>query len=269
MTKAIENLTIDEVMTLYQFGMSTPEILIMECKNFTQLSYNNPKLKEYLDRINNILIRQKQLGIVSLSCRDKDFPKSLLNIGEDCPPVIHCTGNIDLLKRTDNIAIIGARAADKQGNAIAYKLGHKYGQIGKVIVSGLALGCDTSAHYGCLDVGGATIAIVGSGLDICHPKENKPLEQMILQQGGLLISEQIIGVKANPTRLIARNRLQAAMSHIVILAQCPIQSGSLHTMNFARKYGRECLAATFPYRTDKNAGNYALIDSGQANPLVI
>ena len=109
------------------------------------------------------------------------------------------------------------------------------------MVSGLALGCDAAAHRGCLDVKGGTIAIVGNGLDITHPRENKVLEDSILRNDGLMLSEQTIGVKANPTRLVARNRLQAALSEAVILAQCPAQSGSLHTMRFARKYGRESL----------------------------
>ncbi|MDE7420958.1 MAG: DNA-protecting protein DprA [Muribaculaceae bacterium] len=63
------------------------------------------------------------------------------------------------------------------------------------------------------------------------------------------MSEQPFGVKANPTRLVARNRLQAAMSKAVILAQCPEKSGSLHTMRFARKYGKEALAVKFPVMT--------------------
>ena len=136
-----------------------------------------------------------------------------------------------------------------------------------MIVSGLALGCDASAHRGCLDAGGATIAIVGSGLNICHPRENKSLEEAILGNGGLLLSEQVIGTKANPTRLVARNRLQAALSDAVILAQCPAQSGSLHTMRFARQYHKKSLAATFPHRADANAGNYALIDANLAKPI--
>ena len=78
--------------------------------------------------------------------------------------------------------------------------------------------------------------IMTSGLDIVHPKENAPLQQRILENGGLILSEQPWGVKANPTRLIARNRLQAALSNTVVLAECPEQSGSMHTMRFARKY---------------------------------
>lgn len=199
--------------------------------------------------------------LVNISCHDEGFPKRLLAIGEDCPSVIYCRGNVALLHSEKTVAIIGARAADKEGCDKAYQLGAEFARKGYVVVSGLALGCDTAAHRGCLDVGGATIAIVGSGLDITHPRENKALEQAILDSGGLLLSEQPLGVKANPTRLIARCRLQAALSDIVILAQCPARSGSLHTMRFARKYGKESFAAVYSRRTEANAGNYILIDN--------
>lgn len=183
--------------------------------------------------------------------------------------MIHLKGNISLLSEEKAVAIIGARAADKEGNDAAYKLGRKYAGEGNVIVSGLALGCDAAAHRGCLDVDGKTIAIVGNGLDICHPRENKVLEQEILAKDGLMLSEQPYGVKANPTRLVARNRLQAALSEAVILAQCPERSGSLHTMRFARKYRRHSLAVDFPKPTPANAGNRQLLADRLAQPVKI
>lgn len=213
--------------------------------------------------------------MISYVWTDSEFPDRLCRIGSDCPPIIHLKGNSGLLREEKAVAIIGARAADKQGNEAGYKLGKKFAQVGNVIVSGLALGCDTSAHKGCLDVGGRTIAIVGNGLDICHPKENKWLEQRIVKEDGLMMSEQPFGVKANPTRLVSRNRLQAAMSQSVILAQCPEKSGSLHTMRFARKYGKESLAVKFLVVTPANKGNHNLLTqldfNGKylANPLFL
>ena len=136
-----------------------------------------------------------------------------------------------------------------------------------MIVSGLAIGCDKAAHEGCLSVGGKTIAIVASGLDITHPKENVPLQKRILESDGLLLSEQVIGTRANGARLVARNRLQAALSKTVILAQCPEHSGSMHTMRFARKYRKNCLAVDFATQTNCNSGNKKLIEEGLANPL--
>lgn len=263
----MDKLNIDEVMALQMLSMPTSKILKTDLVAFERLYAENPRLEEYIDKANNILDRQEAQGIISISCQDADFPTRLLAIGNDCPAVLHCKGNINLLKREKAVAIIGARAADKEGNTKAYQLAVDYAKDGNVIVSGLALGCDAAAHRGCLDAGGETIAIVGNGLDLCHPRENKSLEEAILSAGGLLLSEQVIGTKANPTRLVARNRLQAALSDAVILAQCPAQSGSLHTMRFARQYHKKSLAATFHHRTDANAGNYALLNANLAKPI--
>ena len=131
-----------------------------------------------------------------------------------------------------------------------------------MIVSGLALGCDSSAHIGCLDARGKTIAIVGSGLDIVHPRENIALQKRILENGGLILSEQPIEVKASPRTLVQRNRLQSGLSETVILAQCPAESGSLHTMRFARKYRKKSLAVKYAKRNEANAGNFNLIEPG-------
>lgn len=263
----MNKLNIDEVLALHQLGLPTSQILKTDLDAFNKLYDEHPEMDEWLEKINDKLDRQERMGIVSLSCQDRDFPARLLAIGDDCPAAIHCKGNLALLTSEKAVAIIGARSADKEGNTKAYQLGADYARDGYVIVSGLALGCDTAAHRGCLAARGGTIAIVGNGLDICHPRENKPLEEAILAGGGLMLSEQMIGVKANPTRLVARNRLQAALSDAVILAQCPAQSGSLHTMCFARKYGKQSLAATYPRRTEVNAGNYALLDTNQAKPI--
>lgn len=265
-------LTIDEVLALQYFGMDNFEILKMHLDNFEKLLDVHTRLEECLDKANSVLDRQESAGVISFVWTDPEFPENLRGIGSDCPPIIHLKGNMDLLTEDTSVAIIGARAADKEGNEVAYRLGKKLAKEGNIIVSGLALGCDTSAHKGCLDVGGKTIAIVGNGLDICHPKENKLLEQRILREDGLIMSEHPFAVKANPTRLVARNRLQAAMSRTVILAQCPEKSGSLHTMRFARKYGKKSMAVKFPILTSANAGNHTLLSQlslSSRKPLAI
>ena len=262
-----DKLNIDEVMALAMTGMGTDQIRKMTLQEFDRLYDEVPELSDFINKANNILDKQETVGIKSVSVQDEGFPERLLKIGKDCPPVIHLLGNTDLLKEDNAVAIIGARSADKEGNSKAYELGKKYAEDGYVIVSGLALGCDTASHVGCLDAGGKTIAIVGSGLDITHPKENTALQKRILENGGLIMSEQPIGVKAGPRTLVQRNRLQAALSESVILAQCPSESGSLHTMRFARKYKKKSLAVKYPKRNDANAGNFDLIESGLASPV--
>ena len=235
----------------------------------------SPTSKEYIEAFENFIDKaektisiQRKHGVVTLTFQDDGFPRSLIKTGSDCPPMIHCMGDLSLLAPSvTRIAIIGARAASSEGLRKAYELGKRFAEEDNIIVSGLALGCDKAAHEGCLDAGGRTIAIVASGLDIVHPKENAPLQQRILENGGLVLSEHPFGVKANPTRLVARNRLQAALSKTVILAECPMRSGSMHTMRFARKYHKQCLAVSYPEYTEINAGNELLINQNLATEI--
>ena len=211
--------------------LSKEDILCMQYAGMKPSRIMSPKLmpeeyaeafEAYIDKAESVMSMQEEYGVITLTFQNDNFPRSLRKIGNDCPPIIHCIGDLSLLAPTANcIAVIGARAASPIGLRKAYELGNKYAKEGNIIVSGLALGCDKSAHEGCLDADGRTIAIVASGLNIVHPKENAPLQQRILENGGLILSEQPFGVKANPTRLVARNRLQAALSSTVILAECP------------------------------------------------
>ena len=200
--------------------------------------------------------------IITINKEDELFPEAFKVIGEDCPERIYAMGNLDLLKRERMVAIIGSRKATRTGNNKAYDLGVSYAKKGYVVVSGLALGCDASAHRGCMAADGGTIAIVATGLNLVHPRENIPLQEEILRKGGLILSEQPLGVKANPTRLVSRNRLQAALSEEVIVAECPKHSGTMHTVRFAQKYGKKVKAARLPYDKEENSGNKYIIDTG-------
>lgn len=257
--------------------LSKEDILCMQYAGMGAAQIMHPKLKAeeyaeafeaYIDKAEKMMEMQQEYGIVTLTFQDKGFPRSLRIIGDDCPPMIHCLGDMSLLSQAcKRIAVIGARAASPAGNRKAYDLGRKYAAEGNIIVSGLALGCDKAAHEGCLDAGGKTIAIVATGLNIVHPKENEPLQQRILDGGGLILSEQPFGTKANPTRLVSRNRLQAALSNAVVLAECPEKSGSLHTMRFARKYRKQCLVASYPTYSSINAGNELLLSQNLASKI--
>ena len=200
--------------------------------------------------------------IITINKEDEFFPEAFKAIGEDCPERIYAMGNLDLLKREHMVAIIGSRKATRTGNNKAYDLGVSYAKKGYVVVSGLALGCDASAHRGCMAADGGTIAIVATGLNLVHPRENIPLQEEILRKGGLILSEQPLGVKANPTRLVSRNRLQAALSEEVIVAECPKHRGTMHTVRFAQKYGKKVKAARLPYDKEENSGNKYIIDTG-------
>lgn len=172
------------------------------------------------------------------------------------------------------MTIIGARAADAEGLDAAYRFGKQIGGQDHVVISGLALGCDTAAHRGCLDAEGQTIAIVASGLDITHPKVNKTLQEEIVAKGGTIVSEHPFGMKANPTRLVARCRMQVALTQSVIVAQCPIISGTMYAVRFAQEYDgdffgweNDIYAVEYDTWDELNSGNKFLLDYNLAIPL--
>ena len=209
------------------------------------------------------------MDIITLIHESPDYPAEFRTVGNDIPSAVYALGNTELLKHTQKVAIVGGRHADSNGVNAAYRLGRKYAEDGWVVVSGLAAGCDTAAHRGCLDAGGKTIAIVATGLDRVHPKENASLQENILRSGGLILSEQPLGTKANPTRLIARTRLQAALANPIVVAQCAEHSGTMHAVAYAQKYGKQVLAVPYDYLTEQTSGNLLLIESGIAVSISI
>ena len=142
--------------------------------------------------------KEKEANIGIIPYYADDYPVSFAQIGVEAPALIHLLGNKELLYNENSIAIIGSRNTDDVRCNIAYQLARDNALKGNVIVSGLALGCDSAAHQGCIDANGKTIAVVASGLNIVHPKANEFLQQEIIDKGGLIISEQPFGVKANP-----------------------------------------------------------------------
>lgn len=259
------HLCTEHILCLQLMGYAPSEIFKTTTESF-RLIMRQEGAEELFDKAVALLKRQERFGILTLPFNSPVFPENLRRIGNDCPPLIHLLGNKELLGK-EAVAVIGARRADRRGCSAAYKWGTEYAKQGKTVTSGLALGCDAAAHLGCLDSRGGTIAIVATGLDITHPRENKNLQERILGNGGLLLSEQIIGVKANPTRLVARNRLQAALSEEIVVAQCPEHSGTMHTVRFAKKYGKKIYAVRYSRYGEESSGNQLLIDEGIAIPI--
>lgn len=184
----------------------------------------------------------------------------------DVPADLYTLGDLRLLRRApgfqQRVAIIGSRKPDEQGLDVAYRLGQYHSS--EIVVSGLALGIDTAAHRGCLDGGGRTVAVIGTGLDRVHHKENPGLQDDIIAHGGLIVSEQPPGTKADPRTLIARTRIQMAMADKVIVVECERESGTMHAVEFARRFRRPIFALDCDW-----SGNRYLIDNHVAKPFKI
>lgn len=205
-------LSVEELLCLQLLGYSPKQLYEdMESERYSLKETASMFIRE-LDKAKRILDRQTKAGVITIPYHEEAYPHHFRNLCQDAPLLVHVLGNKDLLNREDNVAIIGARAADKDGLDMAYGLAKQMGEQGHIVISGLALGCDTAAHRDCLDAGGQTIAVVASGLDITHPKVNKSLQDEIIAKGGTILSEHPFGVKANPTRLVARCRMQVVLT---------------------------------------------------------
>ena len=266
---------VDELLALQLQG-TIPKQMPGDVQTNGYLREIAQKSRRELGKARYILERQAKAGVVTIPYYADEYPRHFCGLGNDAPPLIHVLGNRELLNREDNVTIIGSRAADRDGLAAASRMAEQIGGAGHVVISGLAEGCDTAAHRGCLDAGGQTVAIVASGLDIVYPKSNKALQDEILANGGAVLSEHPFGVKANPTRLVARCRMQVVLTQSVIVAQCPVVSGTMYAVHFAQEYNEysydgwesSIYAVSFAEWNERNSGNEYLLDSGRAVPII-
>jgi DNA processing protein len=188
------------------------------------------------------------------------YPARLLDLA-DPPAVLFLRGRIELLLQPTAVALVGSRQASVYGRRTALWLGGALARAGVVVVSGLALGVDAEAHRGVLDAQGGTIAVLGSGADVAHPKTNAHLYKRI-ERDGLIVSEFLPGTHAEPHHFPRRNRIMAALARAVVVVEAAAHSGALITVDHANDLGREVFAVPGPIDAPTSAGANALIEEG-------
>jgi DNA processing protein len=211
------------------------------------------------DRFNRQLdaIRGHDVGVVTY--RDPHFPAYLRDIAKS-PPILFYKGDLRLLARR-GVAIVGSRNATTRGCRFAETLAADLAAMDVMVVSGLARGIDTAAHRGALANGGATVAVVGTGLDVIYPSQNAALMDAI-GRDGCVLSEQLMGMSPLSFVFPLRNRLISAMSRIVVVVEAAARSGALLTATWALEQGREVGAVPgFPGDT-RSCGANALLKKG-------
>ncbi len=174
---------------------------------------------------------------------DAEYPPGLRDLS-DPPLILWHRGSIPKQK---SISIVGTRNIDDWGRSTTRKLAHMAGEAGFAVVSGLALGVDTEAHIGCLETTSPTVGILACDVRFPTPKSNAQLANQILEAGGCLIAEVPLGATTEAHSLIARNRLQAAWSQSLLVTQCGIPSGTLHTVRFALELERTLVVLKPPH----------------------
>ncbi len=195
-----------------------------------------------------------------LTWDEPEYPARLREI-YDPPPLLYVRGNIELLNR-HLISVVGARRPTPYGNQMAERISKDLADRGLVISSGLARGIDASAHKGALNSAtGATIGVLGCGIDVVYPKENRKIfEQM--EQRGAIISEFPIGTFPAPQNFPIRNRIIAGMALGVVVVEGAQYSGSLITARLAMEFGREVFGVPGHVTQPSSFGPNQLIKQG-------
>jgi DNA processing protein len=205
------------------------------------------------------LERVFQLGVTILTWDSPDYPSLLRNI-PDPPPVLYIKG--ELLPRDEwGLAVVGTRRATVYGREATRSLVSGLAASGVTIVSGLAYGIDTYAHRIALEAGGRTIAVLGSGIDIIYPAENRKLADLITHNGAI-VSEYPLGTQPEGGNFPRRNRIISGLSLGVLVVEGSKRSGAMITADFAAEQGREIFAVPGNILNPQSAGPNQLIQQG-------
>lgn len=204
----------------------------------------------------------KELDIIFIPRNSKKYPASLLALPN--PPIgIFVKGNAKLLQDyTHRLSVVGTRKTSQYGRDVTKKLVKELATSRLCIVSGLALGIDAIAHLSALQVGGATIAVLGCGVDCCYPQENFALYTDILKNDGLILSEYPPSTPPSKGSFPARNRIIAALSEGILVTEATEDSGSLITADIGIELGKRIYAVPGPITSDGSLGTLSLIQKG-------
>jgi DNA processing protein len=205
------------------------------------------------------LKKASNLGVSILTLRDHDYPKNLLQI-YDPPPLLYARGKLEAVD-SPMIAMVGSRKGSPYGRAVTKKISKELVVGGVTVVSGMARGIDTCAHLGALEGGGETIAVLGCGIDIVYPSENKKLFHDIIGHGAV-ISEFPLSTPPEGKNFPKRNRIISGLSLGVVIVEAATDSGSLITASHALEQGRDVFAVPGNIGTTTSQGTNALIKQG-------
>lgn len=205
------------------------------------------------------LKRISDFGCHVLISSDENYPPLLREI-YDPPIVLYVKGEISA-KDKNGVAMVGSRQTTHYGIETSRKLGYQLAYVGVTVVSGGARGIDTAAHQGALAAKGRTICVLGTGINIVFPPENKELFDRIAENGAV-VSQFPINRKADRQSFAIRNRIVAGMTLGTVVVEADLQSGALITSNFATEYGRQVFAVPGRIDSPRSKGCHDLIKKG-------
>ncbi|MBF6567984.1 MAG: DNA-protecting protein DprA [Candidatus Binataceae bacterium] len=220
------------------------------------------RIREFaaFDTLERELCELPRIGARLVRWTDSEYPVHLREIA-DPPPYLFVRGKLPA-EQTRYIAVVGARAASEAGRHMARRLGLGLAAKGFTVVSGLARGIDTEAHQGALDAQGRTVAVMGCGIDVIYPAENRKLAEEIVAADGALISELPVGTPPVAENFPGRNRILSGLSLGVIVVEAAERSGSLITARTALEQNRQVFAVPGSPLSGRSRGSNRLLKEG-------
>ncbi|WPC40698.1 DNA-processing protein DprA [Clostridium sp. JS66] len=226
----------------------------------------NEKIRYYLKKawdkvqLESLYTYLSSKGIGTVVFNEKVYPKNLKNI-IDAPAIIFYKGDINGVSKKLSVGIVGSRNCSVYGENVAEIISKELSIDGMNIVSGMARGIDSFAHKACLKQRGYTCAVLGSGIDVVYPKENKKIYDKI-SENGCVLSEFLPGTKPLSRNFPIRNRIISGLSDLIIVVEAGEKSGSLITAELALDQGKDVVAVPGTIFSDQSKGTNKLIRDG-------
>lgn len=242
--ESILSASVKELLKVKGIGKKTAETIVEKI-------YDVPVDKE--------LRKVEKIGAKIITIEDEEYPQNLRTTWAP-PPVIYVKGKL-IPEDKLSISIVGTRSATSYGKRTAERLAMELARYGLTVVSGLARGIDTYAHWGAIKGNGRTLGVLGCGIDIIYPPENKNLFEKIVHHGAL-ISEFPMGTLPERFNFPRRNRIISGLTLGTLVIEASMRSGALITANYAVEQGREVFAIPGNLENRLNKGSHELIKQG-------
>ena len=232
---------------------------LMSVKGISRERVENIRKFSQWDEVEKYVGIMDKKGISAVPYQDDRYPEVLKNV-EDTPLVLYMKGEYHPDDRFA-IGVVGSRKHTHYGESVTQRIAGELSAAGFTVISGLARGIDTLSHKAALAAGGRTIAVLGSGLDVCYPPENRGLTERIVSSGCVL-SEFLPGTMPNKENFPRRNRLISGLSLGILVVEATDNSGSLITAGYALEQNKEVFAVPGNITSRNSEGTNKLIKQG-------
>lgn len=262
---SLEELKEEQRAALLSEYHSSKEIYQVPIEKLEEIITLAPWLQKRIYNSRNTLKLQQEYefmqkkGIRFVCSKDKEYPEKLRNI-KDKPGGLFVRGEF-IGTKEKTVAVIGARECSNYGKFMARQIGKALAEQGITLISGMARGVDGCAQMAAMEEGGKSIAILGCGVDICYPRENYPLYELLAEQGGIL-SEYRLGTPAMGRNFPRRNRIISGLADVIIVVEAKKRSGTSITVSYALEQGKDVMAVPGRVTDSLSEGCNFLISQG-------